>query len=196
MGGSVAISARCDDVGRGIRQLTVALEEALDERGRQIEREWDKSHTSDWITYEMLIRLPETQANTLLLRHWDHLRFSPYFVQAALFLATPQLRELARSTIRECPNPQKLFEHVCSRFGIGIQDRPGLTREVQVEALAPYLGMLSEMDVFDLWNACDDHGWLSLRREHLDAHLDLQPVVLTLLRRSSGEFRRDADIHP
>ena len=37
----------------------------------------------------MIMRLPVEEAERLLLKHWDHLKFSTQFVQAALYVATP-----------------------------------------------------------------------------------------------------------
>jgi hypothetical protein len=61
-------------------------------------------------------------------------------------------------------------------FGIKVKGHPGLTREAQVRALAPYLHLLSPMDLGTLWEACNDHGWFATRRALLDERL--QPPFL------------------
>ena len=96
-----------------------------------------------------------------------HLRFSPYFLQAALYISTPRLLEAAQAAINQCPEPVKLMEHLEYHFGIKVKGHPGLTREAQVRALAPYLHLISPMTLGSLWEACNDHGWFAIRRAAL-----------------------------
>lgn len=152
-----------------------ALSEAMDVflvgRGARAKLTWGESIDCDWITYEMIMRLPETEAELLLLKHWAHLRFCPYFVQTALYISTPRLLEAADAAINECPEPAKLLKHVNHHFGLLMKGRPGVTREAQVLALVPYLHLLSPMCVEMLWEACNDHGWFVIRRQFLDDRL-------------------------
>lgn len=152
-------------------ELTEALDDFLTRRGVRAKCTSGESFESDWITHEMIMRLPENEAERLLIKHWAHLRFSHHFVQAALYVATPQLLSVVKVAIKECPEPAKLLEHLSSNFGIRTKDHPGLTREVQVHALAPFLDLLVPMDIHRIWDACNDHGWFTLRRELLDARL-------------------------
>lgn len=152
-------------------ELTEALDECLGRRGARAKRTWAESLESDWITSEMIMRLPVDEAERLLLKHWAHLPFSPYFVQTALYISTPRLLGAAQATINECPEPAKFMEHLSSHFGIRTKGHPGLTRESQVRALAPYLHHLSPMDLGDLWKACNNRGWFTMRRELLDDRL-------------------------
>jgi hypothetical protein len=157
-------------------ELTQALDEFLVRRGARAKRTWAESFESDWIAHEIIMRLPASVAECLLLKHWGHLRFGPGFVQTALYVATPRLLEAAQAAINECPKPAKLMEHLSLNLGIRTKGRPGLTREAQVLALAPYLHLLSPIDLGTLWEACNDHGWFTIRRELLDDRL--QPPFL------------------
>lgn len=151
--------------------LTNALDKHLESRGTRTEQTWGESLESDWIIYEMIMRLPADEAERLLLKHWAHLRFSPCFVQTALYISTPRLLEAAQAAITECPEPAKLMKHLSSHFGIRTKGRLGLTQKAQVLVLAPYLHLLSPMDLGILWKACNDHGWFTIRREILDDRL-------------------------
>jgi hypothetical protein len=153
-------------------ELTEALDEFLGRRGTQAKRTWGETFGSDWITHELIIRLPESQAERLLLKHWEHLRFGPDFVQTALYFSTPCLVAAAQAAIDECPEPAELMKHLSQRFGIRMKSRQGLTRESQVRALTPYLHLLSPMDIGELWGACNDRGWFAMRRELLDSRLE------------------------
>jgi hypothetical protein len=160
-------------------ELTNALDESLCKRGSHAKHVWDESFSSDWIISELTIRLPEYDAERLLLKHWVHLRFSSHFVQAALYISTPRLLEATRLAINQCPEASKLLEHLSHTFGIRTKGHPGLTREDQVRAIAPYLHLLSKFDLEALWDGCNNHGWFSIRRELLDNRL--QPSILQRL---------------
>jgi len=141
---------------------------------------------SDYHTSEMLMRLPAVDADRLLLKHWDHLRFSPHFVQSALYVSTPRLLEAAGAAVSESPEPAKLFEHLSHHFGLRVEGHAGLTKEAQVRVLAPYLQFLSPMDLGRLWAECNEHGWFAVRRELLDPRL--QPPF------PRGKWDRDHEV--
>ena len=152
-------------------ELTKALDEFLVRRGAQAKRTWGESFAGDWIIPEIIMRLPTSEAERILLKHWPHLRFAPPFVPSALYLATPHLLAAVQATMNECPEPAQLLKHLCHCFGIRMRGRPGVTREAQVRVLAPYLHLLSSMDLLELWKACNDQGWFAVRRELLDNRL-------------------------
>jgi hypothetical protein len=151
--------------------LTEALEKYLERRRAEKTWTWGLSAESDWIVSEMLMRLPNRESERLLLRHWDHLHFSPQFVQAALYATTQLLEEAAASAIKECPEPAHLLVHVTSHFGIRVQGRAGITRREQVRALSPYMSLMSPLNIKQLWDLCRDRGWLDLSRDVVGAHL-------------------------
>jgi len=149
-------------------KLTDALDRFLERRGTQAKCIWGESFNSDWIIHELIMQLPESEAERLLLKHWTHLHFSPHFVQTALYVSTPYLIQIAYAAINECPEPSILMEHLSSRFGIMTEGSKGLTREAQLNALAPYLHLLSPIDLWFLWEACNYLGWFALRQKLLD----------------------------
>ena len=152
-------------------EVTKALDTFLARRSTLAKLTWSESLGSDWIISEMTMQLPASQAEDLLLKHWAHLRFSPDFVQAALYFSTSRLSQAVQDVIAECPEPSNLMGHLSQHFGIRVKDHPGLTHEAQVRALAPYLHLLAPRDIEDIWDACNDKGWFNLRRELLDEHL-------------------------
>jgi len=152
-------------------ELTEVLDRFLERRGTKAKKIWFESFGTDWILHEFIIRLPEIQAEYILLRHWPHLRFGQEYVQSALFISTQNLLDAVQATIDECPEPSKLLKHLCLHYGIRTRGRVGLTREAQVYALAPYLNLLTPIDIEGLWSECNDHGWFTVRRELLDNRL-------------------------
>lgn len=153
-------------------ELTAVLDECLAMIKQRPDRAWGKSFDLDHIAAEMIMRLPEIEAERLLLKHWDYLQVSPYFFQAALYVSTPQLLSAVQNTVANCPEPAKLFVHLTMHFGVIVKGHPGVTRDSQILALAPYLHFLSSSDILILWDVCNKNGWFKIRRELLDARLD------------------------
>jgi len=150
------------------QELTNALDLCLDQRRVIVKNEWFEHVGSDWITREAIMRLPRTDAERLLLKHWDHLRYSSDFVQAGLYVATDAIMKVVNITFNECPDPTKLLEHYILHIGIRTKGHPGITSESQVRAIGLYLKFLPQMDINELWEVCGYHGWHSLQKELLE----------------------------
>jgi len=149
--------------------LTGALDRALKDLGHRFQTGYSETvESGGWILAELVLRLSAEQAEQMLLKHWEALRTSAPFVQAALYIATPTLLDLVSQRIEECPTPSKLFEHLSTGLGLNTHGHPGLTRRAQVQALAPYLIYLAEHDVFNLWTICNKKGWFETRRQYID----------------------------
>jgi hypothetical protein len=153
-------------------ELNRALNLELERRRASVSAEWGAVHDTDRAIYELLMRLPSKIAEPLIAKHWDHLRFHNVFVQTALFFATPRLGALAKEAIEDSPDPEKLFQHLTSHYGVRTVGRAGITRPRQIEVLIPYFAFLSGIEIYRLWDACNDHGWFDLRRQYLDGRLD------------------------
>ena len=152
-------------------ELTEALGKWLERRRSQKTWVWGEEADNDWITSEMIMRLPEFDGERLLLTNWDHLQFSPRFVQAALYLATPHLQEAAGSAIKACPQPATLLKFISQHFGIKRTDWTGVSRPEQIRALSPYLNLMSNSDISGFWDVCNERGWFALRRELIDPYV-------------------------
>ena len=152
-------------------ELTVTLDKELHKRGAAVERRWNPKHwyETDWITSELIMALSTQQAEALLLKHWDHLKFDSHFVQAALFVATPILAQGVADVVASCPEPDALFKHLTMRFGYKNAAHPRMSRIEQMQRLVPYLKYLDGSELLHLWDLCNDNGWFDLRRIHLDA---------------------------
>ena len=159
-------------------ELTESLDKTLGQRGDRVERAWDinDDDSPDWILSERLMELPELTVEELLIKHWDHLRFSSYFVQAALHTATPRLKKVAAKAIAECPNVKSMFKYVTMNFGIWTKGRTGITRIAQIEALLPYFDHLGDHEVWKLWEVCNNNGWFDFRHRHLDSRVNPNSV--------------------
>lgn len=165
--------------------LTNVLEEDFQRRDNEVDPVWWTDYASDWITSELMMRLSPTVAERLLAKHWTHLRFSSYFVQTALYLATPTSRALAKEAISQCPDINEILKHISMHFGIMMSFHPGVSHIKQIESLIPYLDHISDSDIHSLWDLCNEHGWFDFRRTHLDGRLQGQWRMATLLDESN-----------
>lgn len=152
-------------------RLIPALEQELTKRSKTVAPAWDQSYKTDYATYNLLMRLPADAGEALLLEHWQHLHYSPEFVQAALYIASPRLCSLVAETMAACPDPKEMLRHVTMHFGIRQIGHPGVTRIQQVEALVPYVDHLGPNSIHDLWTLCNERGWFELRRRHIDPRM-------------------------
>ena len=119
----------------------------------------------------MIMRLPTGEADALLNKYWDQLDASHYYVIAALYVATPSLQARVAATMKAASNPKELLRHLSSGFGHRMSGHPGLLWPEQIAAILPYLDLLEEIEIHDLWTECNEHGWFALRRAHLDSRL-------------------------
>ena len=153
-------------------ELTRALDEALTWRRNHVPQGWCEAIEEDWRTQEMIMHLSAGEAERLLLKHWEHLKFSSHFVQAALYVATPELCRRAEASIAEAPDRALLFTYISRNWGIRISGRAGITRKSQVLALEPYLDLIAITDLKAIADACNRMGWFDLRKRLLDARID------------------------
>jgi hypothetical protein len=152
--------------------LTQALDKELERRSNVVIKNWgDNDFETDWIARDLICRLKSSTAEKLLEKHWKHLHFNSCFVQAALFHATPKTIELACNSLQESPNPKELLTHIGSRLGLQVEDSPRITSIKTLIALLPYIDLVDEMGIYDLWNLCNQQGWYDWRRDHLDQRL-------------------------
>ena len=153
-------------------ELAQALDEVLAWRRDHVAQGWGTAIEEDWHTQEMIMRLPIEEAERLLLKHWDHLKFSTPFVQAALYVATPELCQRAAASIAEAPDPAPLFKYLSQHWGVYTSGRSGITRKSQVLALEPYLNLIAVSDLNAIADACNRQGWFDLRKRLLDARIE------------------------
>lgn len=159
---------------RGITSdaMIAVIDDQLSRRGEAlVSPTWGDRGDQDWTISDLVIRLDASIAEKLLLKHWHHVRYSPRYVQAALYAATPRLLALVAQAVKDCPSPDSLFAHIDSQFGIKYLGHPGVTRIEQLEALVPYFGHVGDFSLHSFWDLCTDRGWIAFRRRNLDALL-------------------------
>src|SRR6185369_16317882 len=116
----------------------------------------------DETTSRLLAQISPVEGEEILTRHWAHLRYSPDFVQTALYLASPRTLALAAKAIHECPEPKKLFEFIddWSAQNSERHGKPELSSR-RLGGLAPYLHLFDKQAIGWLWLACNRQGLVS-----------------------------------
>ena len=158
-------------LGRNIwtDELTNLIDIALVERRA---KEKDEGDNADWIISELVMRMPPSMGERMLIKNWDNLCNCSYYVLTALYLATPKLNAMVEDVVKVSSNPKELFKYIIMRFGYRVKNRPGINRPEQIKSLIPYLNFLSDHEISDLWEVCNKMGWYQLRRDYLDSRLN------------------------
>ncbi|MFA6063721.1 MAG: ATP-binding protein [Gallionella sp.] len=147
------------------------MTEALHQSIREATANRDKDTDIEWILSERLMELNQQSGERILLQEWESLKNSSRFVQAALYFATPQLVKLAKEAITQATDPANTLKYVTSHMGWKTYGRKGITRFEQVKLLCDYANLLSENDIYALWEICNERGWTEFRKTHLDENL-------------------------
>lgn len=156
----------------GLGELQDDVTRFLDERRANPPVDASSSE-GDHIVAELLMDARSDFAANAIVAHWDHLQFSPVFVQAALFLARPETVSLAHTAIAESDEPGKLLEHFDSHWGVRTYGRPGISEIAQLKTLEPILDEISrlphgELYISSFFDAANELGALEWRKRHLD----------------------------
>jgi hypothetical protein len=152
-------------------ELTSALDRALTRRGASTSPASTQTENGDYQFRQALMRMPIVEAEGLLLKHWRQLGLTEFFVQTALFIATPPLCQLVAASVAEAPNRKELFKHISMHYETKTVDHPGVTREGQIESLAPYLDLIDSFDLTRFAEACNEAGWFGLRKRLFDSRV-------------------------
>lgn len=139
---------------------------------------------------DLLMLIPEDEAESMLIAFWDHLRFSRLFVQVALFVGTQRCVAIADRAIKEFPNGENPFEHVSFRYGYGWSEASSHDRLTldRLKLLGRYIGQFDDYAVSAYVQACCQFGqdgmdwarghvpseaWDRYRREHCPTDADI-----------------------
>jgi hypothetical protein len=115
----------------------------------------------------LLLFIPEKDAEALLNEYWEHLKYSPKFIHAALYVGTPKCLKLADLAIKECPRSINLFNFVMTTFSCGFMGYRKNFTEKKINNLLPYLSLFEYDELYHLVSSCEHNGQLSWARNHL-----------------------------
>lgn len=133
----------------------------------------------DWYIARVMRRYSPLSIESLLVAHWDHLATAPEFALTALFAATERTKRLAAVAINTLSEPARVFKFITMAYGIKEQGCAGVTRREQIEALEPYVHLISHLDLTWLAEECSRLGWSDVRSRVLGAALAALPSAWT-----------------
>jgi hypothetical protein len=132
-----------------------------------------KYTSSYWAIYTLIMRIPISEAEAIIVNYWEKIQHIYGYFQAALYVGTEKCLKLVSKAVTNSSEPKILFEHIDSHFGfntIGLRD---LINQNHLEHLKPYLDFLSDMAIWDMWSWCNKHDFFEWRRKYLDKRLSV-----------------------
>jgi hypothetical protein len=132
-------------------RFTDPLDRALAALGEKTPADFSGGASDHHHFLSALLRdIPLEVAEQQLLKHWDSLKFSACFVQAALYVGGESLLSAAEVVVKDAPSDWEPFRYIGSMFGfktIGLKDR---LADKHIDALLPYVARLSDTDLMDI----------------------------------------------
>jgi hypothetical protein len=127
-----------------------------------------------WNLADLLMRIPVDDAEMLLVKHWEHLRYSRLFVQSALYIGTTNCLKLADAAIVEYPEEAPLFKEVSYRFGFSSLGRNDHISFSELKHLGRYWDRFDETTLRSFVEACYEIGdeGVAWCREHIPASIN------------------------
>lgn len=130
----------------------------------------------DHIMAQLLMDDRDDFAISMIHSNWDQLRTAPMYVQAALYIATPELVALGQAAIRESGDVERMLRFVGMHWGIRNPDRVGITELAQLKALEPFYAAMreaehGEMHIEEFFEAANRLQELEWRKKHLDSYI-------------------------
>ena len=136
----------------------------------------------------LLRDIPPEEAERLISSHWGQLRFSPLFVQLALYIGSPRCIALAARAINDYPDTTAPFEHLSIFFGFsttGLMDRLEMRH---VEVLLPYLERLDDHTLSDMAAYSERGGRREWALVYLKPEFDRRRALLPKSSRQQQEY--------
>jgi hypothetical protein len=119
----------------------------------------------------LLTEIPAHDAEMLILQHWDHLRYSPLFVQAALYVGTQQCAAAVESAVDEWPEDIPVFEHLSSHFGFMTTGRRERLTMAHLDRLLPFMDRMPDFELARIAEACQRMGIPGWGQQHIASYL-------------------------
>lgn len=171
------------------KQFGDLLDEALLNLEKEMPTDYSGGTTdSHYMLAQLLRDIPVGDAQPLLVKYWGHLRFSRLFVQAALYVGTPDCIALASKEIGLYPNNVDPFEFVGFFFGlntVGLSDRIDLRH---LSVFLPYLHRLEDLALSRMVDSCEQRGYHDWSVVHLKPEFDRRRAQLPKVMKEKQEL--------
>lgn len=166
-----------------------ATNRALSDLQEKTPTDYSDGSTNDHHMLSHLLRdISSVDAEPLLVKHWEFLKYSPLFVQTALYLGTCNSLKMAEEAIQQYPEVHKPFGHVDHFFGFmteKLRDRLNLKH---LESLRPYLKRIGDHAVSSMADFCERHGYRGWSEINLRPEFERRRSVLGKTTREKQEY--------
>ena len=170
-------------------QFSEILDDALLNLRNHTPIDYSGGTTDEHHMLAKLIRdMPADVANRLLVKHWDHLKFSRLFVQAALYIGSPDCIELASAAVNDYPGEVNPFEHLHFFFGFFEATLMKRIEYRHLEVLRPYLKKLDVHTLTDMAEFCQRRSYHDWGRTHLRPEFDCRREQISQPARERKEY--------
>ena len=119
----------------------------------------------------LLTMIPVSDAELLLEKNWENLRYIPKFIQVALYVGTEKCLKLADSSIQGWPDGTYVFKHLNWTFGFHITGRQERLTIQHLDRLVPYLDRFEEDELWGLADVCQSLGIPEWKKEYISSKL-------------------------
>ncbi len=110
-------------------------------------------------------------AERTIVEHWEDLQHRYNYPHVLLCIATPATLRIHALHVEGIEDKEEYFKLLGFAYGFRNPDRLGITEVTQLKALEPYLDHFKASLIDELWDECNDKGFIDWRKEHLDKRL-------------------------
>ncbi|MGJ8530265.1 hypothetical protein [Maritalea sp.] len=128
-------------------------------------------YSADSTITDILADRRDEFATSTILEHWENLQHRYNYPHVLLCIATPATLSLHARHFEGIEDKEDYFKLLSFAYGFRNSDRSGITDAMQLTALEPYLDHFKASLIEELWDECNDKGFIDWRREHLDGRL-------------------------
>jgi len=181
----------CDDIKRVVERYLESFKENIssDFKGGTM--------NEHYILTNLIMTIPKEEAEILLDTYWSHLKYSPLFIQSALYIGTQRTLELAKIAVLECPQDIDIFRHISLHFSINDMGRLRTLSLKRLNDLKPYLSRFNEDEIRSLYLECKRSGFMGWADENLVLYLSDEDKKRELLSDNDLlEYLRQPDLKP
>lgn len=143
----------------------------LEEISGALKRGDKPDYSADSTITDILADRRDEFAENTIIEHWEDLQHRYNYPHVLLCIATPATLNLHARHFEGIEDKEEYFKLLSFAYGFRNPDRSGITDATQLEALEPYLDYFKASLIDELWDECNDKGFIDWRREHLDGRL-------------------------
>jgi hypothetical protein len=128
----------------------------------------NQEFSHDFIIF--LVDLPPLEAEEILKKNWNLFKGDPFAVQTALYLATPDMIRLVAESLKDHPDPKKVFQYIDLIYNFLDSGNYKISLE-QLITLEPYLPYIEDVTLRWMTEYCFKAGFKEWALTHVDQYL-------------------------